>query len=89
MGEMLKEIPKATPNNNPFHENHTGVNLVKPKSDVLEEIGLNRMTANRFEQMADHPEIVQQAIAEARENDDIVSRAAVLKKIKAAKKTEI
>lgn len=88
MGEMLKEIPKATPNNNPFHENHTGVNLVKPKSDVLEEIGLNRMTANRFEQMADHPEIVQQAIAEAREHDDIVSRAAVLKKIKAAKKSE-
>lgn len=88
MGEMLSEIPKATPNNNPFHENHTGVNLVKPKSDVLEEIGLNRMTANRFEQMAAHPEIVEQAIAEARENDDIVSRASVLRKIKESKKHE-
>lgn len=89
MGEMLREIPKATPNNNPFHEIRTDAKLVKPKADVLAEIGLSKDTANRFEQMAAHPEIVEQAIQEARENDDIVSRASVLKKIKEAKKPHV
>jgi len=88
MGEMLREIPKATPNNNPFHENRTDAKLVKPKSDVLAEIGITKDTASRFEQMAAHPEIVEQAIVEARENDDIVSRASVLKKIKDNKRAE-
>lgn len=94
MGEMLKEIPKAT-NNNPGGANQYGggqirtdAKLTKPKADVLSEIGITKDTASRFEQMAAHPDIVHQAIAEARENDDIVSRAAVLKKIKAAKKSE-
>lgn len=88
MGEMLSEIPKATPNNNPFHEIRTDAKLVKPKADVLAEIGLTKDTAHRFEQMAAHPDIVEQAIAEARENDDIVSRASVLRKIKESKKQE-
>lgn len=88
MGEMLREIPKATPNNNPFHEIRTDADLVKPKSQVLKELNIKQDTAERFQQMAEHPELVKQAIAEARENDDIVSRAAVLKKIKAAKRTE-
>lgn len=90
MGEMLKEIPKASGGDR-RSENfkvRTDANYEKPKSDVLTELGITKDTASRFEQMADHPEIVQQAIAEARENDDIVSRAAVLKKIKAAKEEE-
>ena len=41
------------------------------------------MTANRFEQMSRHPEAVAAAKAEAREADDIVTRSAVLDKIKA------
>ena len=82
MGEMLREIPKATPNNNPFHEKSTNAQFVKPKADVIAEIGISRDNAKRYQQMAEHPEIVEQAIAEARENDDIVSRAAVLKKIR-------
>jgi len=28
LGELLEEIPKATPNNNPFHESDSGVGLV-------------------------------------------------------------
>ena len=90
MGEMLKEIPKASGGDrrSKNFKVPTDGNFEKPKADVLTELGINKNTASRFEQMADHPEIVQQAIAEARENDDIVSRAAVLKKIKDAKRTE-
>ena len=90
MGEMLKEIPKASGGDrrSKNFKVPTDGNFEKPKADVLTELGINKNTASRFEQMAEHPEIVQQAIAEARENDDIVSRAAVLKKIKAAKEEE-
>ena len=89
MGEMLSEIPKATPNNNPFHEIDSSVELVKPKSQVLAENGISQKNAERYQQMAAHPEIVEQAIAEARENDDIVSRASVLRKIQEAKKPHV
>ena len=94
MGEMLKEIPKAT-NNNPGGANQYGrgqkctdAPLTKTKAETIADIGISRDTAKRYQQMAEHPELVKQAIAEAREHDDIVSRAAVLKKIKAAKKAE-
>ena len=87
MGEMLKEIPKATPNN-ARKQIGTSADLIKPKKQVLSELGIKQDTAERFQQMAEHPELVKQAIAEARKNDDIVSRAAVLKKIKEAKRTE-
>ena len=87
MGEMLREIPKAT-KDNARKQNRTDADLIKPKAEVLRDLGIKQDTAERFQQMAEHPDIVQQAIAEARENDDIVSRAAVLKKIKDARKAE-
>lgn len=85
MGEMLREIPKAQGQRNDLQPLRTDAK----KSDVLAEIGITKDTANRFEQMAAHPEIVEQAIQEARENDDIVSRAAVLRKIQEAKKPHV
>lgn len=54
----------------------------KTKKEVIEECGFNKKQISRFEQLAKYPEAVAQAKAEARENDDIVSRSAVLKKIK-------
>ena len=95
MGEMLREIPKAThgSGSNQYQKKDAEIRkdakFCKPKSDVLAEIGITKDTANRFEQMAAHPEIVEQAMAEARENDDIISRAAVLKKIKESKKPHV
>ena len=86
IGQLMKELPKATPNNNPFHENDSGVDLVKTKSAVIKEAGFTPKQAERFQQLASHPEIVEQAKAEARENDDIVSRSQVLSKIKQAKR---
>ena len=71
MGEMLKEIPKASGGN---HGNqHTGgkkqggLPFAKPKTETIAEAGIPREAAKQYQQMAEHPEIVQQAIAEARE----------------------
>jgi hypothetical protein len=46
------------------------------------------LACTRLETLAKHPEIVAQAKAEAREQDDIVSRSFVLEKIKAKQKAE-
>ena len=88
MGEMLSEIPKAT-KYNAIKQKSTDAPLFKAKADIIAEAGISRDNAKRYQQMAAHPEIVEQAIAEARENDDIVSRASVLRKIKESKKPHV
>lgn len=79
IGELTRKIPKATPNNNPFHEKDTAVDLVKPKSKILQDSGIRERTASRFEMLAKHPEAVEKAKAIARENGDIVSRQSVMR----------
>ena len=68
MGEMLLEIPKATPNNNPFHEKSGGCQKAKPKLETIEETGIPYGAAKQYQQMAAHPDIVAQAIEEALKN---------------------
>ena len=89
LGRMLKEIPKATPNNNAFHENRPDTNFVKPKAEAVKELGFTRDQVSQFQRMADHEDIVHAAIAEAKENDDVVSRRAVMKKIEEVKKPHV
>ena len=54
----------------------------KPKSETIKELGFTQKQAERMQTLADNPEIVKEAIQEARDNDDIVSRAFVLEKVK-------
>lgn len=82
MGQLLRAVPKATPNNNPFHENRTHTNFVKPKSTVIKEIGISKDQSSAFESMASHPEAVERAKQEARDNGQVLSRNAVLQEIK-------
>ena len=84
IGELTREMPKATPNNNPYHEIDSGVELVKPKMQAVKESGFTQKQVERFETLAKYPEVVAQAKAEARANDDIVSRSLVLTRIKDA-----
>ena len=88
IGKMLKSIPKATTNHKKL-ENDKHVDFKKPKSEVLEELHIPQKTAERFQQMADHEDIVHEAIMEARENDDVISRNAVMQKISEAKKPHV
>lgn len=81
MGELLKAVPKATPNNNPFHEISPHVDLVKPKSQVIKESGITQRQAEHFQYMANHPESVAKAKAKAREQGTVLSRNAVINQI--------
>ena len=87
LGSMLSELPKATKGTGSNQyvkkdaEIDSGDDFSKPKSEVLSEIGIEQKTAERFQRMAEHEEVVMAAIAEAREQDEIVTRSAVLKKI--------
>lgn len=58
------------------------------KAQVAKSIGLDPKHLDRFETLAAHPEIVAQAKAEAKENDDIVTRSLVLSMVKAQKKAD-
>ena len=85
LGRMLKEIPKDTSfhGNQHIEVNSTEVEVTKPKAktETAKELGFTRHQVSEFQRMADHEDIVHAAIAEAKENDDIVSRSAVMKKI--------
>lgn len=91
IGAMLKEIPSSQGKRTDI-ETFSPVSeevKPKPKMEVIQELGFNRQQVSQFQQMAEHEELVYEAIAEARENDDIISRSAVLKKIDEAKKSKI
>lgn len=77
IGAMLKEIPERRGALNSSRDNEE----MKTKAQATKELGFNRQQVSEFQRMATHEDIVHEAIAEAKENDDIVSRAAVLKKI--------
>lgn len=90
VGELMKQIPKASGGNHGNQytggKNDNAVVFAKSKEDVIREAGFTPKQVQRFETLAAHPEVVAQAKAEARENDDIVSRSFVLEKIKSQKK---
>lgn len=95
IGELMREVPKATKGaggnryqSAPVRENNTAVNFSKPKSAVARDAGFTQNQISHFQQLAAHPEIVAKAKAEARENDDIVSRSLVLNMIKEQKREE-
>lgn len=81
IGELTAAMPKAS-GGQPFHQDSTMDTAVQStKKQALEEIGLTEKQANRFETLAKHPEVVEQAKADARSRNDIVNRSNVLKAI--------
>lgn len=88
IGAMLKEIPKAQGKRTDITSNPKGQD-VETKTGTIRELGFTPKQTAQFQQMAEHEDIVHEAIAEARENDDIVSRSAVLRKIEESKKPHV
>ncbi len=76
IGELMREIPTAQGARSELRPTDG------KKLEKLSEMGFSSSTANRFEQMSKHPEAVAAAKAEAREADEIVTRSAVMDKIK-------
>lgn len=82
IGELLLAIPKATPNNNPFHENRDESKLVKSKSETVKEMGYSKDEASDYQRMAKNPEVVQKVIEDAIAKGDIVTKESVMREIK-------
>lgn len=82
VGELTAEIPKATKGtgSNQFQraENRNVAEFSKSKSEQLKSIGIKQDTAERFEHLARHPEAVEQAKREARQNGEVVTRQKAL-----------
>lgn len=90
IGELMAKVPKAKNGGaNQYRAKATTVSQEQPtKADVIRDAGFTQKQVERFQTLAAHPEIVEQAKAEARENDDIVSRSLVLEKVKQKKREE-
>ena len=89
IGAMLKEIPNAQGQRTDLGTSSIVVEKVKPKAKTIKELGFSKDQVSQFQRMATHEDIVHEAIAEAKENDDIISRSAVLKKIDEVKKPHV
>ena len=86
LGELMAKVPTQQGKRTDIQPHNSGDN--KLKADIIREAGFTPMQVSRFETLAAHPEIVEQAKAEARENDDIVSRSLVLNMVRTQKKTD-
>lgn len=83
----MRDVPKADNGGaNQYRAKDPAVGKKQSKRQVIEESGFSKTQVQRFEELASHPEVVEQAKAEARENDDIVSRSLVLNMIKSEKR---
>ena len=88
LGELTAAMPKSNGNQYTKSASPSRAEKQITKSDALARVNISSQKASQYELMAAHPDVVEQAIAEARENDDIVSRSLVLNKIKQAKRDE-
>lgn len=89
IGELMREVPKEPGRRNDIKPvDNDAQGLPPPRAKVIEKAGFTPKQVQRFETLAAHPEIVEQAKAEARDNDDIVSRSLVLNKIREKKQYE-
>ena len=86
IGSLTVKIPKALNQYKSACDNDVGSTT---KQEAIEKLGFTRKQIERFETLAKYPEIIEKAKAEARERDDIISRAFVLQKIADTKKPHI
>lgn len=76
IGELTAKIPKAS-------NQYALGNGDKSKHEAVTNLGMTDSAVSRFERLAKHPEAVQQAKAQAREDGRIVTRQDVFKTIAA------
>jgi N6-adenosine-specific RNA methylase IME4 len=84
IGEILARMPKASGNQYTKVQRDTAVpkQTYNTKEDAIKELGFEKKQAQRFQILAANKEIVEQIKQEARENDDLATRTAVLQVVK-------
>jgi DNA modification methylase len=81
IGEILAKMPKAKPG--PEKISDSGVAYPKQtKQEAIAKLGFDKKQAERFQTLAANKEIVEQIKQEARENDDLATRTAVLQVVR-------
>lgn len=83
IGELTAALPKAERLRTDLLPDTA---VVQTKTNAIRELGFSPKQAERFEVLAKHPDLVEEVKAEARENGDIPTRAAVLQKVKEAQR---
>lgn len=86
IGQLMAKVPKQNTHNRATIRQDSAV---PSKTEVIEQAGFTPKQVQRFETLAAHPEIVEQAKAQARENEEVVSRTDVLNMIKDEKKPHV
>ena len=91
IGELTKAIPKAPPDRGNQYTGGKPTALSqsqKSKSEVITDLGFTPKQVERFEILANNPDVVEQVKREARENDDIPTRTRVIDIVQQRKKAE-
>lgn len=83
IGELTKAIPKGSGTNNQYVQKVKTDSAVvfhseKTKSEVISDLGFTPKQVERFEILANNPDVVEQVKQEARENDDLPTRTRVI-----------
>ena len=92
IGEMMKDIPKASHDRGNQYtggKDSTVGNSQSAKINTIESAGFTKSQAQRYQTLAKHPEIVEKAKQQARENHDVVTQTAVLNAIKENKQPHV
>lgn len=96
IGEILLAMPKAQGANNRFvikkvelptaEENYSAPQPqpkpIETKQEAAQKLGFNKQQVERFQTLAQHKDIVEQVKQEARANDDLATRTAVLQAVR-------
>ena len=94
IGELMAKVPKASGGDrrSVAFKNAPVDNFEKHKDEIIKEAGFTPKQVSQFQRMAENPEAVARAKAQARDAGDILSRSKVLqevgKDIRAAQKAE-
>ena len=83
IGELTAQIEKSKGGRPSETVDNAVDSFAKTKSETLREIGIPQKTAERFERLAKHPELIQEAKDSAREHGEIVTRQDVINRIAA------
>ena len=86
MGEITREIPTSVggrPNEKTLPS--CGKSFEKTKSQAIKDLGLSTSQVGRMEQMAAHPDIVEEVIAESQAGQTEATQGEVLRRIKEQK----
>lgn len=90
---MTKAIPTKSGANNRYTkkvetDNNVAFYSKKTKSEVITDLGFTPKQVERFEILANNPDVVEEVKREARENDDIPTRTRVIDLVQQRKKAE-